>query len=63
MNLLENLEDVDLVGFNALLVSLLLLVGGGCFLWDLLFGFGFLCWRLLCWLLLGGFLLSLWCHC
>ncbi|KAH9624374.1 hypothetical protein KSS87_011886, partial [Heliosperma pusillum] len=26
MNLLENLKDVDLVGFNALLVSLLLLV-------------------------------------
>ncbi|KAI5399451.1 hypothetical protein KIW84_064703 [Lathyrus oleraceus] len=60
MNLLKNLEDVDLVGLNALLASLLLLVGGGSILWDLLLGFGG--WCLLCGLLFRWLLLSLGRH-
>ncbi|KAF5955964.1 hypothetical protein HYC85_008820 [Camellia sinensis] len=73
MNLFQHLEDVDLVGLNALLRPLLLLFSGGCsaLLRQLLPGLRFLLRRsflgdgallLLRWLLLGGLLLSLWRH-
>uniref|UniRef100_A0A803RBR8 Uncharacterized protein n=1 Tax=Cannabis sativa TaxID=3483 RepID=A0A803RBR8_CANSA len=57
MNLFQNFEDVDLVSLDALLCSLLLLVGSGSVLWQLLLG----TWLLLCRSLLGllrRFLLS-----
>uniref|UniRef100_A0A803RBR7 Uncharacterized protein n=1 Tax=Cannabis sativa TaxID=3483 RepID=A0A803RBR7_CANSA len=67
MNLFQNFKDVDLVSLHALLRSLLLLVGSGSVLWQLLLG----TWLLLCRSLLGllhRFLLSwlllcLWRHC
>ncbi|KAL6139161.1 hypothetical protein ACLB2K_064438 [Fragaria x ananassa] len=66
VDLLEDLEDVDLVSLHALLVSLLLLVSGGCsgLLGELLPGLGLLLCRgflrhgLLSRLLLGGLLLG-----
>ncbi|KAK8279397.1 hypothetical protein V6Z12_D09G108300 [Gossypium hirsutum] len=66
MDLLQHLEDVDLVGFNALLASLLLLVPG--FFRELLLGsWFFLSWGLLglfllSWLFLGWLLLGFGCH-
>ncbi|GER40068.1 D-3-phosphoglycerate dehydrogenase [Striga asiatica] len=74
MDLLQDLEDVDFVGLHTPLRPLLLLLTGGgtAVLRELLPGLGLLLrWGLLsnrrllllCWLLFGGLLFCLWCHC
>ncbi|KAF4389706.1 hypothetical protein F8388_009839 [Cannabis sativa] len=77
MNLFQDLEYINLIGFDALLRSFLLLVSDGstAFLWELLSGLGFLLGRCLLgqgfllfrgllggWLLLRRLLLCSWRH-